>query len=914
MKNKELKFKMTAVILAASITLTTVPVYAEEEETIVVEDVSNSEEGANFDEVEIETLTITVEEIPEETSNVETTNVENPDDTSLGFEGPISEGPISEGPISEGPISEEPDSEEPISDGSDLSEKKDITETSIDVKTESEIEETEGILASDETVAQTSEVKIQEVKTQDENKDETTDEEIISNTKDETKDEVTISNTNVETADEVTISNTKDETTDEVTVSNTNDESPANNVGASAIDLSKDKANDGGELTEVLQEIYDSFNEEERVFETEINFTKTLSDFSVSKSSTGRYNAQFVITELENSTGTEKKFNYTVSGFKTEELAREYAEKIEKLGKLLSGDTYYLISDPNLIDAEKRPLSEANATAETGTDYDLYLCWAGSISDMLELSGWNKAERLPNSIKEIISNEDDAFDFFANSFTNNAGNQYFGLDWFFNGAYFWQGDDSAAQLKDYYDDCNDGYTSPMLREYCSADFISQINPFSVTDLSDALKCLDADADGDRCTIGLVFGYYERDEDGNLNRLSGHCVTIVGYSTDENGVPNTITIADSDSYNNYGEPDTPASKRSDYINTYNTYPVEYYDGRWHIMNCVGNGCDTIIDDLDILKYYSDNTKNKFEQGGSLDLKNDYDFSITANSLWDNAIVGNYYTVYQGDTLRAYIEYINRGLRSDSLDGTTITFRYIISKDGENVRVLDFPCDFTGLNDNWKGGGWIENIMDAEHPLEPGEYTVSYIINYDRSVKEAYYNNNSKMNASRFIVLRRVDENGEVSYVVIPDEEDEKEENNNTTQEEYENSVIDFLKNILDYSAVTDQSEYEKDKTKVFEFAFSNGIVDANITEADLANAEILFDYSVTGEINKADGTFGGAITSNVVITKNDFSIVRNADGSINIVFSNEFMRKLPKGTHYFKMVIAGKTHIFKIEVK
>lgn len=647
----------------------------------------------------------------------------------------------------------------------------------------------------------------------------------------------------------------------------------------------------------------DSFRE--KIQGIDDTYTKTVENISTSASSTGRYNVSFTLKEKNDRTGIEKTYLYTVSGFLNEERANEYVESICATNHT-SGDLQFIYKNPELIDAEKRPW-KYDGFGDVLAPYDSQLCWAGSTSDMLQLSGWNKAALINTYGKDYdLADEDSLFDLFANNYTDMAGNQIYGVEWFFNGINRPQEWENWSHLKD-----ERGYTEGFLRDYYVSDFVKSINDLSTEEkLSKVLKYIDKDEDGDRCALGLVFGYYEENSKGEIERNGGHCVTIVGYSTDENGIPNTITIADSDSYNIVSRDPYYSEyySRKDYNNMYTTYPIKFFDGEWHLMNFTNDSCDTRIDDLITLKYYGDNTKNNIEQDGTKDLVNYFDFYISNVLTFQDDIFKIVDTVYQGDLLNAGFVLRDNSICKDNYVDI-LPYRFIISKDGEVVKVMDYAYNAKEEGDNGVGYIFFENIMDDTTSLEPGEYSISFIINYDKSVAEAYYKNNQSKNSLKFVVLKRIDENGEAHYAVVP-EEAVKE----SKQEEPEESIVDFIQNIFDFSIVTDTLEYEKDPEKSLIFHLPEIMSGTDISDTDIVAAEIVFDYTVTGEIEKANGAFGGQITSNIAITKDDFTIIKNADGSLNIVFSNAFMRKLPKGTHYFRMLIAGKSQIFKIEIK
>jgi len=655
------------------------------------------------------------------------------------------------------------------------------------------------------------------------------------------------------------------------------EESPAaEEAPISAITGSKapvSDADDGGLFNEEQDNYY--------YYDDVYTYEKSIESFSTSQSVTGRYNANFIISEHNTITGVTKRYQYTISGFASETDAKTYVDKMCS-AEYDSSSREYCIIDNNLIDAEKQPsiYNSEDPEADINGAYDAYLCWAGSVSDMLTLSGWNTIAS--NKSEAIdLSNEDSVFDYYAQSFTDFAGNQKYGIIWLFNGIYSAQNYSDWAQLKkEMGTEGNGGF----IKEYCTEDVIYSVGEFDQDSLAGLLKSIDADEDGDRCSIGLIFGYYYEDENGEEKRPGGHCVTIVGYSTDENGVPNTITIADSDNYNGDNEYTYSSSNnRSDYANSYSTYPIEYFDGKWHIMNLLKR-YDTVIDELDVLKYYSDNIPK--EDGGTLDLFNYFDMYGYGNHLYKYDYFEEVRSVYEGDTLNAGF-IVNDNSVCQVFGGDHITYRFEISRDGSVIRNCDYSFDVSAIENGGMGSLLSGIIMDGETSLAPGEYSVSFIVNYDRSVTEAYYNNNRMKNSIKFVVLKRVDENGNVHYDVVPKEEYSDNNEEDTTV------VSEFISVVVENPVVNDISAFEKDPKKTFEVAFSGGVSGIAVSDADILRA---------------------TITSDVPVTRNDYVLLRNTDGSLKVVFGNEFMKKLPKGIHYFRMIIAGKTYVFKIEIK
>lgn len=869
-----MKRKLLSLLLSVSIVMSSVAVYADEiEETTVVEEQqesSDSEDSEGYIEITV------VEVSAAETPAPENTTIEEPVPEAITTEEPASGVASPEVTIPEETVVPEPVSEPEETVASETVSEPEEVVAPENVSGREEVVAPETVSEPEETVASEPVSEPEEVIAP----------ENVSRQEDTTSESGEVSGADVEKSEGTT-------NKDAVAASQETEK-----VSAPEVKQVVETVTQGSKNATPLNNNASDFNKTALDFLDGISdtYTKTAENISTSLSSTGRYNVYFTLTEINDRTGEKKTYNSTLSGFKSEEKAQEYVSSLcaNKNATLNLLVTY---SDSELIDAEKRPWSywvdlENDPSTTIFPPYDSNLCWAGSVADMLELTGWNKAERItPHG--SILSDEDYVYDLFANNFTDLAGNQIYGVQWFFNGINQVQTRKNWSHLKS-----EEGYTEGFLKDYCVDNFAYSV-PYPTKDgLVDGLKTLDYDEDGDRCAIGLVFGYYEK----NGNRNGGHCVTIVGYSTDENGVPNSITIADSDSYNGGFPGYSEFGDRRTYINTYSTYPIEFYDGYWHMMNFCDDSYDTKIDDLIFLKYYSDNTKNKIEKDGTKDLINFYDLYPGYERTFKDNISEIVDTVYQGDLLRAAFALMDNSI-CERLYADRISYRFIISKDGNVIRVID-NAEEVEEGETGIGYYYYLDIMDENNSLEPGEYYISFVVNYDKSVEEAYYNNNQSRKPIRFIVLKRVDESGEESYVVVPASDSDSDNN----------IVKEFIQDVIDYSMETDSLSYYINPEKVFEFHFSNGFSEVNISDADIENAEIVFDYSVTGELSGANGGFNGNISSNISITKDDFKIIKNADGTVSIVFTNDFMRKLPKGTHYFKLRIGGKVRIFKIEVK
>jgi len=890
MKFREIKHRIIAVLMLTTLTFTSIPVYAETPDEIVAEEVIENEDNS---------------ENSESGENEAGSDDENGGDESAN-ETQVLEVTVTL--LSEGNSEDASEETEQVENNIESSEETEQAENNTESTEETVLAEN-NTESTEETVLAENNTESTEETEQAENNTESTEETEQAENNTESTEETEQAENKTEGTEETEQAENKTEGTEET------EQAENNTEGSEEIVLIE---NNNEALEQKSQEVENLANgnldgqlmtdEYKQAYEDPIVYTKSIDSVSTSQSSTGRYNVSFTITEKNESTGEEKKFLYTISGLYSEKDIEELLNNMTE-GKYGSSDTIYKFSNPNLIDAEKKHWEyseevKVNPDADPLDDYDSNHCWAGGASDMLVLSGWYNADSIVRPDGNNLSDEDDVFDYFNHKWEDAAGAPHIGIQWFFSGINAGQNNIGRSHLK------NEDYSSPLLKDYCAQDFTYFHSIKTENGLIDELKKLDYDSDGDRCALGLVIGYYQVGEDGKAiitNSRPGHCITIAGYSTDENGTPTSIVLIDSDSYNSDGSIIV-SSKDNDeraYKNTYTTYPLRYYDGYWHLMNYYrGDKYDTILDQIDVLKYYSDNTKNKVEQGGTKDLVNYADIVMQYLSTYkdeDDSVDCD--TFYEGEGVNMYAYLCNFSTVFSVLGTDTISYRLEITKDGQIIRSRDYSVDVDGSN--FKTAEIYKRFVDENSSLAPGEYLLNFIVNPSRDITEAYYNNNSK--GYRFIILKRVDENGNEHYEVVSVEDNEINDDN---EENDQDSILNTLTDLNDYSFVEDQSDYINNPLKNFHFMFKGGFEDVVLTDADLANAEVLFSYSASGELSGSGINF----STNISITKDDYSIVRNADGTVSVVFSNEFMKKLPKGVHYFKMLIGGKIRSFKVEIK
>ncbi|MEN6425545.1 MAG: hypothetical protein ABFE13_09295 [Phycisphaerales bacterium] len=196
------------------------------------------------------------------------------------------------------------------------------------------------------------------------------------------------------------------------------------------------------------------------------------------------------------------------------------------------GDTYHIYDTwgGTWADAEK-------TVANTDDDN---LCWAAASSNVLEYTGWGKVEDMTNT--------DQIFSHFQAHFTDEAGNSYYGFDWWWDGTNDVQGEAGWAQ-----EDVDGGggfYPTLDIDDYRRW----------TTDDSAALSTLDAWMHGGYgCTLSIS---------GSM----AHAITAWGFDYD---------ATDPDRYTGIYVTDS-----DDYIDSLRHYALDYHDSAWYLLDYYG----------------------------------------------------------------------------------------------------------------------------------------------------------------------------------------------------------------------------------------------------------------------------------------------------------------------------------------
>ena len=358
--------------------------------------------------------------------------------------------------------------------------------------------------------------------------------------------------------------------------------------------------------------------------------------------------------------------------------------------KYIESEKACAIEDPSLIDAEKFSVIEEG--------YDDNLCWAATAANMLWISGHAQHAVNPYTNKTFAS-EDEVFDYFRNTFTDQGSYPDGAFNYIFNGKYQYQGNVDEAQLKD--ENARTGNISDAKPRYgiIYQQDREEFNPFDIVeDMVDM-------------TFGLEIAFW----DIAANKYdSSHAITLLGITRDDTQTDfrkryKGIIIADSDDYPVSRAPHTDFSREekarlaAGQPNMYVFYPISwelvdnvYY---WVITNNAP-GSITVIESLYYLSDYiepkpeskqedddeehdvNNENVNDNDTNDINDIDPLKDFMIKNNLL----VLPSSGTTYPGSSDMEYGFFVRRStfsLLNVYLDGRRL------SADGTNYRIVRLP---------------------------------------------------------------------------------------------------------------------------------------------------------------------------------------------------------------------------------
>ena len=543
-------------------------------------------------------------------------------------------------------------------------------------------------------------------------------------------------------------------------------------------------------------------------------------------------------------------------------------------------DKYWVSVNP--VDAEK-------AHSKPTDDYpysDDLLCWAASTSNILELSGWGK--------EAGFSSEDEIFAYFEKHFTDVGSTQTRGLKWFFDGINDaqitkdgtavpagTQGDSTSVSSQERWTETDSGTTGKgggLLQDYSSESIATtyDFRTASTDSLYDAAMKL---KDGQAATISVAWI-----DDDAQERLGGHAITLLGYIRDtlKSGLDSLVSLFISDSDNNYDDEAEPAGKESAHEaapNSVTMYLLKDYnvDGNTlkQLAGFASEGQSAPITDVSTLVPYSSSLPKETTEGDTKDPVTTIDYipeSISVLSANNQAAA----TLSTGDTIKLSAQIKNMSYAKVDLDkfpNPYIYATYTIYCDGEVVNTLPIISPFD------TSSGYGINALSSVKIEYPYSITLDRAGNYevDFTINGLYYN----------------DANDGLTYHVF-----EAYSGNNTLQTRYKFTVEERVPG-SGSAAGTDVS------------------APVSAAAVPVVNAE--FDGTSSGSFSVAlsgitvsEGSSILLYLDNELIDPANYTLVFNSDGTVTVVFTQEFIKNLFPGL--YDVLVTSDTPIAHISMR
>ncbi len=398
-------------------------------------------------------------------------------------------------------------------------------------------------------------------------------------------------------------------------------------------------------------------------------------------------------------------------------LTENNVENVQKeLLKSKLENSKFSITDANFIDTEKLKFGKAQ---------DDNLCWAASTADMLEYSGWaKKAAEVNPEVSDKFLNEDTIFDLFVSNFNDNGGNQYYGLQWFFNGYYAVQ----KATGQNWSTVNNYGESGGFLKDYAYSGVTSAVN---VEKHEDILETLSALKDGN--AVGVSVSWMKNGA-GN----GGHAITMWGYIYDKTEPSDSfdymkaLIVTDSDSDRTQNSDRTQAPNKMHILNMkkynrsgYDTWEFDGYGGDTNVGVLVG---------FTLLKPYNENVLYEKDTAATRDMINNCDFYISTVSV--NGSDEKSITSDKAEKL-AVIPTIDNGAGKDY----TGELSYSVMAVNKSTGVVADSKNLNTITVEATNSGYSYSYSYYYLPLPKGKYAVTVILDPEKTIPEAYYYNNT-----------------------------------------------------------------------------------------------------------------------------------------------------------------------------
>ena len=394
------------------------------------------------------------------------------------------------------------------------------------------------------------------------------------------------------------------------------------------------------------------------------------------------------------------------------------------------------IEDLSFIDAEK--------TKEE--DNDDYLCWAATASNMLTYTGW--------AAQAGFDSEDDVFDAFVEAFTDNGSNPQRGIAWFMNGSSMNDNsgyDDYAGEYAVIEDYPNSG---GYLKDYAfdSVTGFVSYEDFYMEDCIELLK-------DENCSIGLALTitYLSTGETGGHAVTMWGCVEDTSKSVDDPERYVDIIISDSDSDEKAGV------DRREAPNIYSMYSLTW-DGAYYSFN-YSSKVVAYLEEYTYLIPYSPELDRETDPDADRSKMTTPDLAFDCVYLMDDDMLTSIQDVFEsGSTIYFMGCIINQ---ADVSYSELIDFTAVIT-DSEGNEICRLKKVYSLGGDSLDPTYFITPRLLSFPGISEGDYTITYILNADRSVDEAYYYNNEvsvDFAVRDSYLVGDADNNGEISILDV-----------------------------------------------------------------------------------------------------------------------------------------------------
>ncbi|MBQ3264799.1 MAG: dockerin type I repeat-containing protein [Ruminococcus sp.] len=346
-------------------------------------------------------------------------------------------------------------------------------------------------------------------------------------------------------------------------------------------------------------------------------------------------------------------------------------------------------------------------------DGDENLCWAASTSNLLTYTGW--------ASQAGFDSTDDVFEAFINAFTDAGGNIHYGTGWFFNGVSAPGGAQPTAG------------TGRYLPQYNYEDMTEQYDLY------------------EDCAVGLST-VYDKLRDGYGVSLSvdiygsegyegGHAITCWGFVTDirypednKNYYRNVI-ITDSDSHKYWVKEGMDRRDADDVMSLFALTPVEQEGIDTYQFQITDQQIGIITEAYTLLPYSAD-VPYETDMTASMDLSADYDLMISPLYLSTVQNAMETVTVFTpDDTIYNQPRIYNN---SELTFPGSYSMKVTVTDAQGNVK---YTKNYSYASYNLQPGYDLGFGGYAIGKLPVGDYTITAEFNPNRTVKEAYYFNNT-----------------------------------------------------------------------------------------------------------------------------------------------------------------------------